>query len=85
MIFPKAHDIQSNAGIPIAQEDSDTRADIEKLKIELRDAEELREQKREYDVIAERINALPHRSDLDASVPSILLIPIHPSHLFHHR
>lgn len=48
------------------REHDDTRDEIERLKLELRDEEELRERKKEYDVIAERINQLPARSELNA-------------------
>lgn len=62
----------------VVEEHDETREEIERLKIELREAEDLRERKKEYDVIAERIHQLPPRSELDASVPSFntyLLIP----------
>ncbi|KAF8311159.1 hypothetical protein DL93DRAFT_2098975 [Clavulina sp. PMI_390] len=55
----------------ILQEHLDTREEIERLKNELREAEEERERKKEYDVIAERIHTLPPRSELNASIAEI--------------
>lgn len=49
----------------IVNEHNETRNEIERLKVELREAEDLRERKKEYDVIAERINQLPPRSELN--------------------
>jgi len=46
----------------------ETRTEIVRLKGELREAEALRERKKEYDVIAKRINQLPPRSELNGYV-----------------
>jgi THO complex subunit 7 len=50
----------------IVKAHDETRLEIERLKAELREAEAQRERKKEYDVIAERVNQLPPRSELNA-------------------
>ncbi|KAF9513007.1 hypothetical protein BS47DRAFT_1362700 [Hydnum rufescens UP504] len=49
----------------INQEYGETQEEIERLRGELRDAELFRERKKEYDVIAAKINNLPPRSELN--------------------
>lgn len=51
------------------------RAEIEKLRMELLDAELQKERKKEYDVIAARVNTLPQRSELNAYVKVQIQFP----------
>ena len=49
---------------PLVNEHDETRDAISRLKLELQEVEQTRERKKEYDVIADRINTLPPRSTI---------------------
>jgi THO complex subunit 7 len=66
---------QSHA-LKIATEHENLRGQIDQLKTSLEDAQMSRKRKIEYDVIAEKINTLPSREELDMYVLCSCMYPL---------
>ena len=63
----------------VANEHDRTKSQLDELKMSLEQAQLDRRRKMEYDVIAEKINALPSRDELEryASISSVLMTFTH--------
>lgn len=58
------------SSLAIDNEHETLKAQIEELKVALEQAQMLRKRKIEYDVVAEKVNSLPSRDELESCVSS---------------